>query len=303
MITLRYIRGSILVRAASDPQFDRTRSPRVAAMHYLRWIAQQRANNNSQYAATAVASLNGRRKSGSVLEDVRAIEDRLQNVTSLSLKTLWGDLQTVVLHLANFNDLLALEYNRTRPFRNTAYQETSWMGKANWIAHYANKSQLPELRSRIVGELIGRMVGLDAIEEFCARTVANKDAANLSLWIRPADNNIDHQGDERKRALRRRRESNRVRIAREITKIIRELRNIRPQMHNAACYNSLENKYRRYLVFSIAQERSDVRTWVENIQYTEIREISRLAAHIVARHEGTINSDTAYCYWASRGQS
>lgn len=72
------------------------------------------------------------------------------------------------------------------------------------------------------------------------------------------------------------------RRAKAVSKVLRELRTVQPKMDNESHYSKLEHEHANYLIFKYAQQDSDVRRWIENVQ--ERRDLVALAQEIAARH-------------------
>lgn len=72
------------------------------------------------------------------------------------------------------------------------------------------------------------------------------------------------------------------RRARTVSKLLRELRTVRPKMHNQGHYVKVKREHPSFLIFKVAQQDSDVREWIENVQ--DRRGVVGLAQEIAARH-------------------
>jgi len=71
------------------------------------------------------------------------------------------------------------------------------------------------------------------------------------------------------------------RRAKTVSKLLRELRTVRPKIHNQGHYARVKREHPAYSIFKLAQEDSDVKQWIENIQ--DRRDVVGLAQEIAAR--------------------
>jgi hypothetical protein len=71
------------------------------------------------------------------------------------------------------------------------------------------------------------------------------------------------------------------RRAKAVSKVLRELRTVQPKIDNESHYSKVKREHANYLIFKYAQQDSDVRRWIENVQ--ERRDLVALAQEIAAR--------------------
>jgi hypothetical protein len=81
-----------------------------------------------------------------------------------------------------------------------------------------------------------------------------------------------------------------------VSRLLKELRTVRPKMHNESDYGQVKRAHPKYLIFQIAERDSEVRTWIENVQ--DRRGLVGLAQEVAARHCGvtvaTIKTDWSH---------
>ena len=89
------------------------------------------------------------------------------------------------------------------------------------------------------------------------------------------------------------------RRAKAVAKLLRELRMVKPRMHNEGQYVRVEREFPNYLIFRIAQRDSEVRPWIESVQ--DRRGLVGLAQEIAARHFN-VSLTTVKTDWSHRGK-
>lgn len=82
-----------------------------------------------------------------------------------------------------------------------------------------------------------------------------------------------------------------------VAKIIKELRVIKPDLHNQGHWNRLKGEHPKYLIFKIAQKDASVKEWIENVQ--DRNDIVKLAQEIAAKYFGKTIS-TLQTDWSHR---
>lgn len=93
--------------------------------------------------------------------------------------------------------------------------------------------------------------------------------------------------------------SRRAAIVDLVKNVHKELRMLKPHMHNESHYESVRKQYPKYEVFEIADQHADVKVWVSNVQ--ERPDCMGLAQEIVARRFN-VAATTVKSYWTHRSR-
>lgn len=142
-------------------------------------------------------------------------------------------------------------------------------------------------RSKAWRDFIGKLAELEGVEITLEKESLETSAREPGKGSEPR--NITRRDQRQPLALTERR-------ARAVKKLAKEIRTIRPEMHNASHYAKVEREHRGFLLFKIARKHSDVRSWIENV--ADRRATIRLAQEIAARHfkvtDSTVRTDWSH---------
>jgi hypothetical protein len=144
----------------------------------------------------------------------------------------------------------------------------------------------------------GKTVQAEASVEAGIRALKAENAAKLP------EPGTTAQGAKRKTAIRNRTKTTppqqaparTKRRARSVARLLRELRAVKPRIHNEKHYAQVAREHSNYLLFRIARKDGDVKQWIENVQ--DRRGLVGLAQEIAARHHrvslATIKTDWSH---------